>query len=239
MPLIPTRTRSCITHCNLLWWCYSFQPPGKYYTCTRAACTVVQYIEPFSISNNCIRIFPPMGTSACLACVAVGCSVLQTILDGLLEVQQTLLLSHKETRGVMLGRRRDQGEGAVPTGSSHPLSNTEEEIESDTVDEEEDPVHTEEAIPDNVYRNSRKRPPKPWVCGCSVARQPVRTKSQSDVLQCLFLHYPCSVCREERGTMSAMSPTSRNSSAATVTAPSPSGTARHASAVVRSQASPS
>ena len=85
-------------------------------------------------------------------------------MDGLLEVQQTLLLGHRGTRDVALGQGRDQEEGAATPGSSPHQNDIEEEIESDTVDEEEDPVNQEEAIPDSVHRNSRKRPPKPWVC---------------------------------------------------------------------------
>lgn len=87
-------------------------------------------------------------------------------MDGLLEAQQTLLLSHAETRDVVLGRGRDQGEGDTTAKSSRHQNNNEEEIDSDAVDEEDAPVGQEEAVPESGPRNSRKRPPpKPWVCG--------------------------------------------------------------------------
>ena len=106
---------------------------------------------------------PPQSSVCCVLCV--GCSELQSVLDQLLEVQQTLLLGHKDTRGVVLGRGQDQGVGVATTGSSPHHLDLEEEIESDTADEEADPVIQEEAVPDNnsLLRNNRKRPPKPWV----------------------------------------------------------------------------
>lgn len=104
-----------------------------------------------------------------MCCVIVGCLALRSIMDGLLEAQQTLLLSHAETRDVVLGMGCDQGEGETTAKSSPHQNNNEEEIDSDTVDEEKGPVSQEEAVSDNGHRNSRKRPPKPWVC-VSLAR---------------------------------------------------------------------
>ena len=54
----------------------------------------------------------------CVLCV--GCSELQAVLDQLLEVQQTLLLGHEDTRGVVLRRGRDQGKELQQQG--HPLT---------------------------------------------------------------------------------------------------------------------
>ena len=148
---------------------------------------------------------PPQSSVCCVLCV--GCSELQSVLDQLLEVQQTLLLGHKDTRGVVLGRGQDQGEGVATTGSSPHHLDLEEEIESDTADEEADPVNQEEAVTDNnnLLRNNRKRPPKPWVSAVVLllGNQVMSFHVHSHVL--------CSVCVEGRGSTRAMSATSRSS----------------------------
>ena len=150
---------------------------------------------------------PPQSSVCCVCCVCVGCSELQAVLDQLLEVQQTLLLGHKDTRGVVLGRGRDQGEGVATTGSSPHHLDLEEEIESDSADEEADPVNQEEAVPDNnsLLRKNRKRPPKPWVSAVVLL---LGNQVMSFHVHPLVL---CSVCVEGRGSMRAMSATSRSS----------------------------
>ena len=138
--------------------------------------------------------------------LCVGCSELQAVLDQLLEVQQTLLLGHKDTRGVVLGRGRDQGEGVATKGSSPHHLDLEEEIESDSADEEADPVNQEEAVPDNnSLRKNRKRPPKPWVSAVVLL---LGNQVMSYHVHPLVL---CSVCVEGRGSTRAMSATSRSS----------------------------
>ena len=146
-------------------------------------------------------------SSVCCVLLCVGCSELQSVLDQLLEVQQTLLLGHKDTRGVVLGRGRDQREGVATTGSSPHHLDFEEEIESDTADEEADPVNQEEAVPDNnsLLRNNRKRPPKAWVSAVVLL---LGNQMMSYHVHPLVL---CSVCVEGRGSTRAMSATSRSS----------------------------
>ena len=150
---------------------------------------------------------PPQSSVCCVCVLCVGRSELQSVLDQLLEVQQTLLLGHKDTRGVVLGRGRDQGKGVATKGSSPHHLDLEEEIESDTADEEADPVNQEEAIPDHnsLLRNNRKRPPKPWVSAVVLL---LGNRVMS------FHAHPlvrCSVCVEGRGSTRAMSATSRSS----------------------------